>query len=90
MQEFVFEPKKNKIYPHVKEDAEDKEGRERELLEHLMQLDIVKKAKLSNLDLGAVRLYRADVFHPAPFLLHTQHPRLFLAMERKRNSESSF
>jgi len=36
--------------------SEDKEGQERKLLEHLMQLDIVKKSKLNELELGAVWL----------------------------------
>ena len=47
-------------YSHDKVDAEDKEGQERKLkegqerklLEHLMQLDIVKKSKLNELELG--------------------------------------
>jgi hypothetical protein len=43
LQDFVVESEKNKVYPHEKEDTEDKE--EHKLLEHLMQLDIVKKAK---------------------------------------------
>jgi hypothetical protein len=62
MQEFVFEPKKDKIYPHEKADAEDKEGRVRKSLDHLMQLDIVKKANLNESELGAVRLYTGPMF----------------------------
>ena len=59
--EFVFSPKAGKVYPHEKVGGAEV-GRERKLLEELMQLPEIIEAKVTIEELGALRMYTGAMF----------------------------